>query len=556
MRFFKTLNGKLLIFSILFNILYISMGLNLFEADSTTHMLRFLGLAQSFDNYDFFPSLNYTALNGLNYIMPIFYNNWYFYPFLLFYFLGVPLIVIKVLIMVVVNFITVFAISKLLKKLTANEHMNFFLTFLYFTNPYRLHIMISSYRLPELIAQIIIPFVFYYFLEILNNQKERKNYVLLIIYLNLLLITHNISFFLTVVSLIILFIVSFKKWNFELIKNFVISGVVFLIISSWYTAPIIEQINFSDLYMSKLSLLSLSGYFERMPLLNSVLSTIFQVPMYESLSFIFLLFSIILFFQKNKFIEIKILFFLFLLFIILANTGLLDETLLNNVQFYTRIFSIIPAILIIIVPKYDSKVLNGVFKYRKIIIIFTSMLIIIFTGIKLYASRDSHLSYEVYDNQYLFNEQIGGGLEYVPYTDFASSHLIGKDLIEFSYANSNQSPIMKINREIEFVGENPLDYSYLNTYNKYSLYINNDKTPLNIIIPKLYYKGYQVKVNDEEVPYEESKYGTIELNLDNIEQATITVRYVGTKMQLFFEMISGISLILFLIYFYKVFKKD
>ena len=66
--------------------------------------------------------------------------------------------------------------------------------------------------------------------------------------------------------------------------------------------------------------------------------------------------------------------------------------------------------------------------------------------------------------------------------------------------------------------------------------------------PYIYYPGYIVMINDEEVETFESENGFLAISLSEIPKSEVDVKYVGTILMTVSKIISGMTLISMLVY--------
>ena len=98
----------------------------------------------------------------------------------------------------------------------------------------------------------------------------------------------------------------------------------------------------------------------------------------------------------------------------------------------------------------------------------------------------------------------------------------------------------------------PLKTSRKNQY----LIVNYDHNEDNseVILPLLYYKGYDIKVNDKIVLYDKNHEGLIKVKINN-EKGKIVAYYKGTRISYYTKVISLISFVFFIIIVLKKEKK-
>ena len=81
--------------------------------------------------------------------------------------------------------------------------------------------------------------------------------------------------------------------------------------------------------------------------------------------------------------------------------------------------------------------------------------------------------------------------------------------------------------------------------------IENNAEDSILELPYIYYLGYTIKLNEEEIEYKESDNGFISLCIPKGEKGTIQVNYTGTKLSKITLMISFIGTIGFIAYSIK-----
>ena len=74
-----------------------------------------------------------------------------------------------------------------------------------------------------------------------------------------------------------------------------------------------------------------------------------------------------------------------------------------------------------------------------------------------------------------------------------------------------------------------------------SMEIQNVTEETSIELPYIYYLGYRVYVNDQEISYTESDKGFIQISIN--EDAKITVKYTGTNAMIISFIVSIISFV-------------
>ena len=79
----------------------------------------------------------------------------------------------------------------------------------------------------------------------------------------------------------------------------------------------------------------------------------------------------------------------------------------------------------------------------------------------------------------------------------------------------------------------------------------NSSENLKIELPYIYYIGYNVKLNDEEVKINETEKGFLEINIPEKKTGTIKVEYTGSSVMKVTKIISILATLIFIIYCFR-----
>lgn len=80
---------------------------------------------------------------------------------------------------------------------------------------------------------------------------------------------------------------------------------------------------------------------------------------------------------------------------------------------------------------------------------------------------------------------------------------------------------------------------------------------IELELPYIYYLGYDIKINENKIEYEESDNGFIKINIPKNCNGLVKINYKGTKLEKITFTISIISSICFIIYtFYEKRKSN
>lgn len=496
-----------------------------FAIDYPFHLNRVLGVAEALKQGEFFNTIDFTMLGGLGYLNPIFYCNIFLYPFAILKILGLS----NVSIITCMIFFT-YLLSQLISFFSAKSYFKNNLDSLIFTliftfSSYHLFDMTFRGAIGELFGLMMLPIPLFAFLNILFKNDYKKWWVLSIGLLSVF-INHNITTLLLIILFIILYTLNIyknKNWK-EITITFIKSGIFFTIISLFYTIPMLfssmsQEFNVGVNPIFNLSdTITLPEYLSFNEFLfNSILNN--PIGVHIGLVGIFsILFGLIRFKKLNKMSKQ----FLIIIIITIASmylfmdTGMLDNSFLNIIQFSWRFY-------IIIIPMIGILFINilETFKNKKIIdlskkgsILFFTFFIIIFklmySTIALPTSAINDINHTWYVNDVKnYNYFIGTGREYLPsvlepkFNDYADL----KELPTKIIYNKDTTTIKNINKKFSSI-----EFDVIS------------KDMDTIEIPFIYYKDFfKVTSNGKPVKFEMSDNGLIQIKVKANDKTHIEV---------------------------------
>ena len=503
------------------------------QHDIEFHYSRMISLTNSIRNGDFF-ALIHDAFFGYGYALGIFYGNFFFYIPALLCLIGVPEIVSFKLLYFLINIGTVIITYISTKGIIKDEKVSLFATILYCLSEYRLFDIFVRGAMGEMLSFMIAPLVIWGLYEIVYDDS-RKWYLFTIGFV-LLLLSHLITTVLMAFFCLIIIIFNYKRFIKEKIrfKHLIISGLVGVLLGSFFMFPIFEQFLFSDINI----LVNGSVYY---PFGSSIFSLIIPkwfFSCYLGISIIILM-PLRLFLSKKdidkKYYNILSFGDLLLMLSIITwicTTNIFPWNILGKtlsfIQFPWRLlfFSTLFASISIGITLY----LFSKNHYKKII-----------NTIFVFIAVTSVASTVLYSLQY--------GLRKNHYTEFMVDEIGNGE-----YLLSNTDLLELKEKKVEFVTNNKdliFDYDKVGTRVKVS-YSNNLVDGTYIEIPLFNYLGYKITPKLKVVNGEND---LIRVYLDNIE-GTFEISYDGTLVQKISYSISITSLIIFSLYMFKVHRKS
>lgn len=498
-----------------------------FSIDYPFHFNRVLGIAESLKQGEFFNTIDFTMLGGLGYLSPIFYNNIFLYPFAILKILGLS----NISIITCMIFFTYF-FTQLISFFSAKSYFKNNLDSLIFTLIFTFssyHLFDIAYRgaIGELFGLMMLPIPLFAFLNI-QFKNDYKKWWVLSLGLLLVFINHNITTLLLIVLFIIIYTLNiYKNKNCkEITITFIKSGIFFTIISLFYTIPMLFSSmsqEFNVAVNPAFHLSDTTNLIEYLPFNEFLLNSILNNPIGLNIGLVgifSILFGLIRFKKLNKISKqfLIIIILTILSMYLFMDTGILDNTLLNIIQFSWRFY-------IIIVPMIGILFINilETFKNKKIIdlskkgsILFFTFSIIIFkliySTIVLPTSdinAGNHTWYVNDTKKYTYD--IGTGREYLPsvlepkFNQYADL----KELPTKISSNKDTTSIKNINKEFSSI-----EFDVIS------------KDIDTIEVPFIYYKDFfKVTSNGKPVKFEMSDNGLIQIKVKDNDKTHIEVKH-------------------------------
>lgn len=495
-----------------------------YSHDIHFHYDRMIGLSRTIRN-DNFLALIHDYFYGYGYASGLFYGNFYLYVPALLNILGLSYMSSFKILYLLINILTTISIYYVLKSITKDKKISVIGTIIYMFSNYRIVDVFVRGALGEMLAFMIIPFVILGLYEIV--YRDYKKWYIFSISFVLLLLAHLISTFLLALFVFIFILCNYKKLieDKNRIKYLMISGIVGLLLGSFFLLPIIEQ----KLY-GNISIFEGKSVF--LPQKDIVTFKDFLIPtnfFNKNLGIVLILLLPIRFFIKKDKVKEKDLLKLADTFYILGiiawifTTKIFPWNVVGNslsfIQFPWRLLIVTTPFLVFsycIYFKYldNKKLLKGIYWFAVIVSVSEMLLYSVQYGYR-----------KIQYNTFPKNE-IGTG-EYLIY----KTNVKDFDKIKHDIVTNNSN--MKI------------DYNKKGT--KVTIkYSNNNKSNTYIEIPVFNYYGYKASG----AKLENGKNNVIRLNIKDTE-GTIKVSYKGTNIQKVSYIVSCITLLGLVVYIIK-----
>ncbi|WP_086313397.1 hypothetical protein A5821_000876 [Enterococcus sp. 7F3_DIV0205] len=508
------------------------------QDDLLFHRTRLENYSQAVKHLDFFPRVFPTMGLNFGYGADLFYPSILLLPFAIFRIIGISFVPSYYLYQLLLSFLTASTSYYFLYSVKKSQKLALLFSCFYTLSTYRLIDQSVRAALGETLAFIFLPLFILGIYSIFYSNRHR--WQLLGIGMSLLIASHLITAFYSFIFLLLFIVINWKKCKQAQIKSLVQAGLLSLGLSAWFVFPYLEQIryltfnfanttlwasglnfNLSNLFMNSLANMS-APFTELAPnigllLLVAIVTAIFS---YRKLTLV------------NKRLTLATIFFS-LVSTTIFPWGFFKVSILATIQFPWRLllFTSFSASLLAVCLIEQFLILS-----RKDVLILMALASFLTMGFNINNLTQSNIqnNITVTDENFtdFYESEIGHGKEYlVKDTDFkkyfASPGLFidGVPSLDSSHHERNEYNV---------------DY--------YSAQINGAQ---EVQLPKFYYKGYEVQVNQKVIPTY-NKEGLVTVKLGQGVH-NIRISYRKTTIQKISVIFS--VLVVGLLIFYNFLKK-
>ncbi len=237
-----------LIIAIAFTFPYLTKDFLGIEHDTFFHLSRITGLATSIKEGNFFPSIYPYKNNGFGYASPLFYCDFFIIIPAIFYLFGLSLASSYKLLIFLFTFFSALAIEDLLSRISKNNKVMIIGTIAYTFSNYHITDVYVRGALGEVSAMMFLPILLSAIYELIYNQKVNKWY-LLTLSLTGLIFSHNLTFLLGMIVLVIFICINQKKINKRIFLSIFKGCFIAFLLTAWFTLPMLEQTSYQDMYL-------------------------------------------------------------------------------------------------------------------------------------------------------------------------------------------------------------------------------------------------------------------------------------------------------------------
>ncbi len=524
----------IIIASIIISIPLANKSLNIYRDDGIQHICRIIGTEQTLADKQFLPMIMSNLCNNFGYSWNIFYSPLTAYMSVVFRIFNFSYVNCLKLCMFVIVLLSGLTMYKLTLRITKNKKLATLASIIYILAPYRITDMYIRTALAELASFIFIPIVFEGLYIIVNEEK--KSYKLALGAAGLIL-THQVIAMYTAIICFAYLIVFFKKLKSKtVLKNIGVNLSFCLLMTSFYWVGLLQH------YFSTSYEVFVPGRMEREEVLifyKAKFSQLFITSSEQTMIYAIGLLSVIgLVLTPIAYKKVPEEYKKTYMFFLITGIVLIGMTLkifpfeklpqaLTILQFTFRLFTFTSFFFAFVVATNFAILIKN-FKTLDIVILLT-------ISVLLLVPYKSKLDFNLKDNEErLINgvrvsENTGrvhagmASMEYLPTKAFKNLKYIANRKDEVIVLDNNEAVIS----------------DYTKQASNMNCKISNINKETTIELPYIYYLGYRVYADGQEIKYTESDNGFIQINIAKDSQ--IKVKYLGTNEMLISYAVSIIS---------------
>lgn len=535
----------ILVFAIIFCIPLFLPDFNIYVDDGIQHIARLMGTTQSIAEGQIFPLIMSNFCNGFGYSWNIFYSPITAYIPLLFEVFTNSFELILKIFMFLITFLSGITMYEFVNKVTKNRYTALLASAIYTFAPYHLTDMYNRVAIAELATFIFLPLVFHGMYNIFNTEEKNfsKSLPLCFGAIGLILSQIVIAMYVAIICLIYLLVNIKQLKDKRVLKILGINILLILLITSFYTVPLLEHKVETDYEVFK------DGRMERTDALifykvdpidlvyTEANNLSFEIGL---VSIIGLVFTIFVYKKLDK--NIKKIYWFSLIGGILCVIFSLRffpfeklPSILKMLQFTFRLLEFSTFFFAFVVAINFSLLIKN-FKMTDVLVLSAITILLIVPLAKKNISYEKQWKEENLWPAVSVNEQTGrvhagcASFEYLPSKAF--EHL--------DYIKQRESKTYVLNGSVQIENEEKNGCQM-------SMDISNVEKDTVIELPYIYYLGYTSQFTDingdtRELNLYESDNGFLAINLSEGMDGKITISYTGTTLMWISYVVSFITL--------------
>ena len=524
----------IIIASIIISIPLANKSLNIYRDDGIQHICRIIGTEQTLADKQFLPMIMSNLCNNFGYSWNIFYSPLTAYMSVMFRIFNFSYVNCLKLCMFVIVLLSGLTMYKLTFRITKNKKLATLASIIYILAPYRITDMYIRTALAELASFIFIPIVFEGLYIIVNEEK--KSYKLALGAAGLIL-THQVIAMYTAIICFVYLIVFFKKLKSKtVLKNIGVNLLFCILMTSFYWVGLLQH------YLNTSYEVFVPGRMEREKVLifyKAKFSQLFITSSEQTMIYAIGLLSVIgLVLTPIAYKKIPKEYKKTYMFFLIAGIILIGMTLsifpfeklpqaLTMLQFTFRLFTFTSFFFAFVVAT-NFVILIKNFKTFDIVVLLT-------ISILLLLPYKSKLDFNLQENE----ERLINGVRVTENTGrvhagmASMEYLPTKAFKNLKYIANRKDEVIVLDNDEAVISDYTKQDSNMNCR------ISNINKETTIELPYIYYLGYRIYANGQEIKYTESDNGLIQINIAKDSQ--IKVKYLGTNEMLISYAVSIIS---------------
>ena len=558
----KIINSKftpyilIILLTIVISVPIFTMNLYL-NNEARIHMSRFLAVDGIIKDGVFPPIINYKFMEGFGYALNLFYGPLTTYiPIIFLNIFGTAGMAFKIfsVLTVLISGITMY---KFMLSVTHRKSMSIISALIYISVPYKLSNIYSRNAIGEFTAFIFIPIVFEGLYNLIHGDKK-KHYLLIIGVVGLVL-SHTITTIYVALFAIIYVLLNIKKLKeVEIWKKAIVDIIITFLICAFYAIPLLEHCfggEYAIFSGEKMGSTGMDVYSSALGLKELFANEAGNQEIRFSIGIVTCILTLLTFFCAKKvkkehdkiysdflILAIISLFMCTKLFpwVIMPSFLTVIQFAWRNLGFFAFFISLVCGINAVVFAEniIKEKVWKETFLFGIILSIFVFAFLGVFRDFRFDdISKESDLDRKVRERETIGAFQVNR--EYMPL----------KALNNIKYVMERENKTYVLEGSADIVSEQKVKLED-------SITLNNVTDGTVLELPYLYYLCYDANISydggeEEDIEITESENGFLSVKLKNSSTANLTIKYTGTVLEKISYIISGLGIILCIIYIFR-----
>lgn len=558
----KIINSKftpyilIILLTIVISVPIFTMNLYL-NNEARIHMSRFLAVDGIIKDGVFPPIINYKFMEGFGYALNLFYGPLTTYiPIIFLNIFGTAGMAFKIfsVLTVLISGITMY---KFMLSVTHRKSMSIISALIYISVPYKLSNIYSRNAIGEFTAFIFIPIVFEGLYNLIHGDKK-KHYLLIIGVVGLVL-SHTITTIYVALFAIIYVLLNIKKLKeVEIWKKAIVDIIISFLICAFYAIPLLEHCfggEYAIFSGEKMGSTGMAVYSSALGLKDLFANEVGNQEIRFSIGIVTCILTLLTFFCFKKvkkehdkiysdflILAIISLFMCTKLFpwVIMPSFLTVIQFAWRNLGFFAFFISLVCGINAVVFAEniIKKKLWKETFLFGIILSIFVFAFLGVFRDFRFDdISKESDLDRKVRERETVGAFQVNR--EYMPL----------KALNNIKYVMERENKTYVLEGSADIVSEQKVKLED-------SITLNNVTDGTVLELPYLYYLCYDANISydggeEEDIEITESENGFLSVKLKNSSTANLTIKYTGTVLEKISYIISGLGIILCIIYIFR-----